>query len=179
MEPTGGMAGVSRVKPSPEENDDLRDFYASAYPRLVGTLTLAAGSRGEAEEVVQDAFIRLIGRWETVSKYDDPESWVRLVAFRLLSNRMRRARNGAAALLRFRPGRSESLPPDDQTHVLTALRSLPLGQREALVLHHMLDLSVETVAQQLGISTGTVKSRLARARASLAPLLQIEEEDYA
>ena len=178
MEPTGRVAGVSGVKPSPGENDDLRDFYAATYSRLVGTLTLAAGSRVEAEEVVQDAFIRLVARWDTVSKYDDPESWVRLVAFRLLSNRLRRARHGAAALLRFRPGRTEALPPDDQSHVLTALRSLPLGQREAVVLHHMLDLSVETVAQQLGISTGTVKSRLSRARASLAPLLQIEEDDH-
>jgi RNA polymerase sigma-70 factor (ECF subfamily) len=179
MEPTGGLTGVRGVKAQPGEDQELRDFYAGTYARLVGTLTLAAGNRAEAEEVVQEAFVRLLARWDAVRRYDDPESWVRLVAFRLLSNRLRRARNAAAALLRVRSAPAGSPPADDPVDVLSALRSLPLAQREVVVLHHMLDLSVETIAHQLGISTGTVKSRLARARASLAPLLLIEEDEHA
>ena len=63
---------------------DPREVYAACYGRLVGLLTLAAGSQAEAEDVVQEAFIRLLLRWERVCRYDDPEAWVRRVAFRLL-----------------------------------------------------------------------------------------------
>ena len=166
------------MRSRPEDDEELRDFYASTYARLVGTLALAAGSRAEAEEVVQEAFVRLLSRWDSVRSYDDPEAWVRLVAFRLLSNRLRRARNAASALLRLRSEPSMSHPAGDRADVLAALRALPLAQRQVVVLHHMYDLPVETVAHQLGVSSGTVKSRLSRARAALAPLLQIEEDDY-
>jgi len=179
MEPLSQEAGVTRVRSRPEDDEELRDFYASTYTRLVGTLTLAAGSQAEAEEVVQEAFVRLLGRWDTVRRYDDPEAWVRLVAFRLLSNRLRRARNGAAALLRLRSAPTGPSPAGDQADVLAALRALPLAQRQVVVLHHMYDLPVEAVAHQLGVSSGTVKSRLSRARAALAPLLQVKEDDYA
>ena len=52
-----------------------------------------------------------------------------------------------------------------------ALRGLPVAQRKVVVLHHLLDLPVEQVAAELGVPTGTVKSRLARARGALAAQL--------
>ena len=55
--------------------------------------------------------------------------------------------------------------------MVEALRRLPLPMREVVVLHHCLDLPVETVATQTGVSVGTVKSRLARGRERLAELL--------
>jgi RNA polymerase sigma factor (sigma-70 family) len=55
--------------------------------------------------------------------------------------------------------------------VVEALGRLPLPMREVLVLHHCLDLPVETVATQTGVSVGTVKSRLSRGRERLAELL--------
>jgi hypothetical protein len=49
-----------------------------------------------------------------------------------------------------------------------ALRMLPLGQRQVIVLHHLVGLPVEEVARELRVPTGTVKSRLARGRRALA-----------
>ena len=167
------------VRSRPESELELRDFYAATYSRLVGTLALAAGSRGEAEDVVQEAFIRLIARWAAVRVYDDPEAWVRLVAFRLLSNRLRRARTAATALLRMHSAPAVPASDRDQSDLVAALRALPLAQRQVVVLHHLYDLPVDEVAHQLGISSGTAKSRLSRARAALAPLLQIREDDHA
>jgi RNA polymerase sigma-70 factor, ECF subfamily len=61
------------------------------------------------------------------------------------------------------------LPPVGAEHVdlVRALRRLPLGQREALVLHYVAGLPVELIAAELGVPAGTVKSRLARGRAAL------------
>ena len=70
-------------------------------------------------------------------------------------------------------------PPDSDVEgnlvLLQALRKLPAGQREVIALHHLADLTVEQVADTLGLPPGTVKARLSRGRASLAALLVTEE----
>jgi RNA polymerase sigma-70 factor (ECF subfamily) len=58
--------------------------------------------------------------------------------------------------------------------LLQALRRLPAGQREVIALHHLADLTVEQVADTLGLPTGTVKARLSRGRAALSALLVTE-----
>lgn len=148
------------------------ELYAGSYRRLVGVVTLAAGSRAEAEEAVQEAFLRLLPRWATVRRYEDPEAWVRLVAFRLLSNRRRAARSALRALVRLGAPPAVAPADGDRLDVAAALATLPLGQRQALVLHHLLGLPVEQVADALGVAVGTVKSRLSRGRAALVPLLE-------
>lgn len=152
----------------------MHEFYAACYPRLVRVLTLVCGDQAEAEEVAQDAFVRLLPRWDKVSRYEDPEAWLRLVAFRLLSNRRRRARNRLAALRRTGASPDVAPPNGEGIDVMRALATLPLEQRQVVVLHHLLDLSVEEVARVLGLPVGTVKSRLGRARQALAPVLRIE-----
>lgn len=174
MEPSGRVAGGTGMTSSSGEPDGVRALYEASYPRLVGVLAVAAGSRAEAEEVVQDAFIRLIGAWPTVCRYDDPEAWVRGVAFRLLSNRFRKARNGLRAVARAGPGTDVAPPNADALDVARALAQLPLGQRQVVALHHLVGLDVAAVGRELGIPVGTVKSRLSRARTSLAPLLREE-----
>ncbi|MFG2044803.1 sigma-70 family RNA polymerase sigma factor [Dactylosporangium sp. NPDC048998] len=152
---------------------DVRELYVTSYARLVRVLAVAAGDRAEAEDVVQEAFARLVPRWRVIADYDDPEAWVRKVAFRLLSKRARRMRHhlthhqldvGAA-----------SREPETGVDLERALRVLPLAQRQVVVLHHLLDLPVAAVAAELGVAEGTVKSRLSRARATLAALLGEEE----
>jgi len=159
------------------DGGDVRALYAAAYPRLVGVLALASGDLGAAEEVVQEAFIRLLPRWETVSRYDEPEAWVRKVAFRLLANRQRRARIARRLLPTVVRPQAEPAPTVDRVDVSRALAALPFGQRQVVVLHHLLDLPVEQVAAELGVPVGTVKSRLARARVALMPLLGLEVAD--
>lgn len=157
---------------------DLAQFYDAAYPRLVAVVATVGGDRGAAEEVVQDAFVRLIGQWSRVSAYDDPEAWLRKVALGLLSNRRRKLRNGARALLRHGP--APDVPPvtAEAVDLSRALRLLPVAQREVLVLVHVVGLDLASAALTLDVPVGTVKSRLSRARAALAPLLT-EELDRA
>ncbi|MCW2544058.1 MAG: polymerase, sigma-24 subunit, subfamily [Frankiales bacterium] len=160
-------------------DSEFHELYAASYARLVGILTLGAADRSEAEEVVQEAFLQLISRWGTVSTYDDPEAWVRAVAFRRLSNRHRRGRLSQRVFRRLEQPREPRPSSTEPVDVVRALAALPLAQRKVIVLHHLLDWSVERVAAELGIPVGTVKSRLSRGRAALLPLLESEVIDHA
>ncbi len=155
----------------------LDEFYERTYPRLVATMTLLTSSRAEAEEIAQEAFVRLIPRWEVVRHYEDPEGWLRTTARRLATSRWRRSVVAAKALplLAFGarsttrdatdPGRSTA-DVDLDIDLTRWLARLSPAHREVLVLHHALDRSIEQIAAELGISPGTVKSRLHRARAA-------------
>lgn len=151
----------------------FEEFFAATYGRLVGLLFAFLHDRAQAEDVVQDAFASALLRWRTLRGYHDPEAWVRTVAFRRAIDHHRRNARQLRALLRLGP--PPPLPAVGAEHVdlVRALRRLPLAQREVLVLHHVAELAVEQVAAELGVSVGTVKSRLVRGRAALARHLRV------
>jgi len=157
-------------------HDEVAALYARCCPRLIGLLISIGGSRTEAEEVAQDAYVTLLKQWRKIRDYDDPESWVRVVAVRMLISRRRRARVATLGLRRL-AGRAQQHEPEQPElttaaiAVSAALRTLPVSQRAVVILHHVMDLPVEQVAKELEVPVGTVKSRLSRARAALAPLL--------
>ena len=153
----------------------LDDVYATSYRRLVAQLHAVTGNRQEAEDVVQEAFIRAMPRWDDVRTYDSPEAWLRTVALNLARSRWRRTVRGAAALVKHGvPHEQPELSPDHVV-LMTAMRGLPEKQREALVLHHFVGLSVDEVAASVGAPSGTVKARLSRGRTALAGILGTEE----
>ncbi|MGW6280869.1 SigE family RNA polymerase sigma factor [Kribbella sp. NPDC055071] len=157
------------------ELDGLRDFYTAQQPRLVGVISLLTGSRAEAEDIVQEAFVRLVPRWPKVSRYDAPEAWVRLVAIRLAANRHRNT-GRLAQLFRRLPQEHAPDPADGYAGDLQrALAELPMPSRQVVVLHYVCDLSVAQVADLLGIAEGTVKSRLSRAREALSVTLRSDD----
>jgi RNA polymerase sigma-70 factor, ECF subfamily len=103
-----------------------------------------------------------------VRAYDLPEAWVRRVALNLAGMAAKRLRRRAAALLRLGPPPAVPDLSPDLLDLHRALRALPLGQRQVIVLHHLVGLRVDEVARELRLSSGTVKSRLARGRRALA-----------
>jgi RNA polymerase sigma-70 factor (ECF subfamily) len=155
--------------------DFVRELYDASYRRLVGQLTAVTGSREEAEDVVQEAFARALLHSRAVLAADNPEAWVRTVAVNQARSRWRRLRRFAGLL----PDLVTDAPngPDTaaELDLLAALRTLPVGQREAIALHHLADLPVHEVAATLDVPTGTVKARLARGRAALAARLGTDE----
>jgi RNA polymerase sigma-70 factor, ECF subfamily len=152
-------------------------FYAASVGRIIGQLYAMTGDLTEAQDVVQEAFIRA---WERRAELDlngAPEAWVRTVAWRLAVSRWRRMRT--ALTFARSQGPPATVPPPEPHHVLLvqALRQIPEAQRRAVVLHHLCDLTVEQVATEIACPVGTVKSHLSRGRAALAQLLDDTELD--
>jgi RNA polymerase sigma-70 factor (ECF subfamily) len=156
--------------------DDFAEFYAATFGPLCVQLHAHTGDYAEAQDVVQEAFCRALPRWKTLAEYDDPAAWVRKVAWNLATSRWRRMRR----LVDFtRAQNVDPVPPPnpDRLDLMVALAALPAPQREALVLHYIGGVSVAEIAQITGVSIGTVKSRLHRARAAMAELLTTEHLD--
>ena len=157
-------------------DDGFATFYASSYRRLLGQLFAVTGDLAEAENVLQEAYARAFVRWSRVRGYDRPEAWVRRVAINLAAMADRSLRRRARALLRLGP---PPLVPELSPELLDlrdALAALPLGQRQVIVLHHLVGLPVEEVAQTMAARSGTVKSLLSRGRRALAAKLRESEE---
>ena len=154
----------------------FEEFYTAAVGRLLGQLLPVTGDLHEAEEVVQEAFTRAAARWSRLRDYDVPEPWVRRVAMNLATDRGRGLRRQAQAILKLRPP-PEVLPASVEALALAeALRTLPVRQRQVLVLHYLVDLPVDEVARTLDMPYGTVKILLARGRHALAAKLGEPEE---
>lgn len=152
-------------------------LFLSEHESLVRALALAAGGDLEdARDAVQEAFIRLCLDWARISRYQDPAGWVRRVALNRLRNQERSRRRRRSALLRLGSRAAENAPADTDadsgahladSEALRLLRGLPERQRVAMALHYAADLSVAQVAAAMGVSEGSVKQHLFRARANL------------
>ncbi len=153
---------------------EFERLYRQHYPVLMGQLVLLCGDPAEAADCVQEAFARA---WEhRRSLRDDAGGWLRTAAVRVAVSRWRRRRSAATAWLREHTRRGseghgpspESPTFDPGSPLAVALAALPARQRDVVVLHHVMDLSVQQVADAMGVPTGTVKSWLSRGRAALA-----------
>jgi RNA polymerase sigma-70 factor, ECF subfamily len=163
--------GRFRADGAGSDQDAFQEFYRANYWKITGIVTAVLGSRAEAEDVTQEAFARALARWPGISGYDLPDAWVRRVALRLAVDSTRRVRRAARLAERIAanpPGAADDpLDPLPSTHLTAALLRVPLRQREVLVLHYLADLPVEVIARDRGLSSGTVKTRLAAGRRRL------------
>lgn len=154
------------------DSDEFDEFYTASFARVAAQVYAMVGNRDEAEECVQEAYVRAWAHRRKLSSAEHPEAWVRTTAYRLAVSRWRRVMRGRRPADRALSA-PVSAPPPSEAHValVAALRELPEAQRQAVVLHHLADLSVADVARETGVPEGTVKARLSRGRAALAALL--------
>ena len=145
----------------------LGQVFDSSYRRLVVQLYGVVGDICEAEDLVQEAFVRATAAGGRFLRADNHEAWLRTTAIHLHRNRWRKLRNFARIRHRLeQPTDPQGL--DEHVTVISALRSLPEAQRQVIALYYLADLPMTEVADTLGCPVGTVKSRLQRARQSLA-----------
>ena len=147
-------------------------WYAGSYPRLTRQLYAMIGDRVEAQDCVQEAFVRAWAHRSQLQSDGNPDAWIRTTAHRLAISRWRRMRLGRRAPDRALAPESSAHPVSEvRVAVVDALKQLPFAQRQAIVLHHLADLPVPQVAAEVGAPEGTVKARLSRGRTALAALL--------
>ena len=158
------------------DSTEFDEFYTATYARVVTQVYAMVGNRDEAEECVQEAYVRAWSHRKKLSLDLHPEAWVRTTAYRLAVSRWRRVArsrrtSGGLGDRALAAPLITSAPSEAHVALIAALRQLPEAQRRAIVLHHLADLSVADVARETDVPEGTVKARLSRGRAALAALL--------
>lgn len=150
-------------------------LYRQEYPGVVGVVYVLTGSAWVAEDLAQEAFLRALRDWETVSTMGAPDAWVRRVALNLAMSRFRRLRVEAAARLKLLPVPEPFEPRGAETEAFWAeVRRLPTRQAQAVALRYVEDLPVERIAEVLDVATGTVKALLHQGRERLARQLAVK-----
>ncbi|MFT2014379.1 SigE family RNA polymerase sigma factor [Streptomyces sp. 796.1] len=153
--------------------EEFEEFYTQAVARLTGQLYVMLGDLHEAEDVVQEAFVKGWGRRRQLDRAGQPEAWIRTVAWRLAVSRWRVRRRSADAWRRHSgPPPQVDGPSPESVVLVDAVRELPAQQRRSITLHYLCDLTVEQIARETGMSASTVKTHLVRGRAALAHHLQ-------
>ena len=148
----------------------FEEFFDAEQLRLHQVLFAIIGSRPEAEDIAQDAFLRVWERWGRVSQMDDPVGYLHRTAINLFRDHRRRLVLALKRAVRLSP-------PPDEYHVVEArlvaasvLGSLTPRQRAALVLTEALGYSAEEAGELLGIKGSTVRALLFQARTALRAL---------
>ena len=151
--------------------EDFDAFYQASFGRLVGQIYAMCGNVAEAQDCVQEAFVRAWDRRRMLDRDQAPEAWVRTVAYRLAVSRWRRTRKASHPPDRAQaPGRrssrmspgsrspapSSSCPPTNAGRSFSTTWSICRSPRWP---------------PEVGVPVGTIKARLSRGRAALAVLL--------
>ena len=136
------------------------------------------GDPDEAADAVQDAFVSAYRKAESFRGEAAVTTWLHRIVVNACLDRMRRKSIRPVADDELVEAAERDAPMPDQTterdvsmEVSAALKLLPADQRAALVLVDMMGYSVEDAAKVLEVPAGTIKSRCARGRAKLAPIL--------
>lgn len=147
---------------------DFEVFFETEYERLLRSAYLLCRDRAEAEDLAQEAMVRVLERWDRVRAAGSPTAYLYRVALNLHRSAWRRA------LVAVRNRQPDALPPSEpeatvvrRQQIESLLRSLPATQREALLLVEWVGLTAEEAGRVLGIEPESVRGRLHRARLAL------------
>ncbi len=143
-------------------------FYRDNYRQILAVAVALTTSVAEAEDLTQESFIAAHRRWDRISQYDKPAAWVRRVLINKATSVRRSWGAEMRALVRFGPPADEGPDLSPETEELwQQVRDLPARQQQAVALHYVAQLSMEEIADAMGVSTGAVKTHLHRARQAL------------
>jgi RNA polymerase sigma-70 factor (ECF subfamily) len=152
----------------------FEEFFQAEHVRLGRALYLLTGSAAEADELTQEAMVRVYERWDRVRQMDSPQGYLFRTAMNLHRSRLRGLAT-RARLLHPSPSPDPAEVVESRDILGRALASLPTGQREAVVLVEWLGMDQEEAAAALRIKPGSVRARLSRARADLRRMLEDDD----
>jgi RNA polymerase sigma-70 factor (ECF subfamily) len=161
--------------PALEASTSFEAFYDGESRLLFRRLWLVTGNRAEAEELMQDAFLRVWERWDRVGRMDDPVGYLYRTAMNLFRKRYRRALLAIRRSVGMAPASDDFADADDRQTVRRVLATLPPRQRAALVLTEMLGLTAEEAGDALGVKASTVRSLSRQGRESFRRVMGVDD----
>lgn len=168
-----GVAGGETAS----RQDAVAALFREHAVSLVRLARLFVDDRNAAEDLVQEAFIRLDRSLHRIAQPERAAAYLRTIVLNLARDHNRRGLVSLRHRLpedrqRWSPVEDDLIVREDQREVLEALRRLPKRQRDCLVLHYFMELTVPAIAETLGLSVNSVKTHLRRARAALTTQLE-------
>jgi RNA polymerase sigma-70 factor (ECF subfamily) len=162
---------VHAAPADPSEVDDLAStfeaFVDAETARFHGALRLLTRDRAEAEDLMQDAYLKVWERWHHVRSLEDPTGYLYRTAMNLYRKRLRRAAVAIRHAIRPRAPRDQLDEVESREEVLRALATLSPRQRMSLVLTDLLDYSSEEAGRLMGVTATTVRVLASQGRAAL------------
>ena len=178
--PAGTRSEIARSWACEDADRAMTALYRTHYRSLVRLAALLLRDISTAEEVVQDSFVAMHNGWPRLRDSDKALSYLRQSVVNrsrsVLRHRMVVDRNAPKPAPDMPSGEQEYISQLERSALISALRTLPPRQREALVLRYYADLPDAQIAVTMGISTGAVRSHAARAMSSLLAALSGMDE---
>jgi RNA polymerase sigma-70 factor (sigma-E family) len=167
------MSGIVGSEPVARD-EAVAVLWQQQRSRLVRLAVGLTDDRDVAEEIVQEAFAALLGRWRFLRDASAAQAYLHQAVVNQARARWRARRRSqmVTALLPFRQEQSADPDLDSQMDMLTALGRLPWGKRACVLLRYYADLSEAETAAVLGVSVGTVKSQTAKGLRQLASVIE-------
>jgi RNA polymerase sigma factor (sigma-70 family) len=156
---------------SPEASFD--EFVIRSRAHLLSYIHALTGDLHASQDIAQETFIRAWKKWSVLRGYENPEGWSRYVAHNLSVGLWRRLSTRRGRVVEPEP---VGEPEIGHLDIAVALRHLPKDQRNAVIMHGVLEMSTEQIASELRVPVGTVKSWISRGKSSLRSRLDIQEE---
>jgi RNA polymerase sigma-70 factor (ECF subfamily) len=170
------LAAVPSASAPLEASRSFETFYDAESRTLFRRLWLVTGNRGEAEELMQDAFLKVWERWEQVGAMEDPVGYLYRTAMNLFRKRYQRAVLAIRRTVGLAPSRDDFADADDRETVRQVLSTLPPRQRAALVLTELLGFSPDDAGRALGVQASTIRSLSHQGRASFRRALEVDDD---
>ena len=167
------------VRPMGRSEERMADLFALHAPDAYRLAYLLTGDRHGAADIVQDAFVRLFGRFRDIREPAAFRSYLRTTVVNLSRDRFRKLRSDRERVARevsLRQDRAARIPDiESRDSMIAAIRALPSRQQAALVLRYYEDLSEVETAEVLRCSVSAVKGLVLRATTTLRERLRGEQ----
>ena len=175
----GSVTGLSGVRDVGVDDDTLLlRLFRDEAARLVQMARWFVDDQTAAEDLVQEAFIKLSANLHRLRDPDRAAPYLRSIVINLARDHNRRGlvslRHRPPAELPERSAEDHAADHAESRAVVEALRQLPRRQRDCLVLRYYLDLPIAEIAETLGLSANSVKTHLARGLRRMS--LELEDE---
>lgn len=145
----------------------FEEFFEAERSRLFRALVLITYDANEAEDLMQEAFVRVLERWDRVGQIEDPVAYLFRTAMNLHRSRIRRAMTAAKRSLLASPSADPFDEVESHDEAVRTLSILSPRQRAAIIVTELLGFSSQEAGRILGVQPGTVRMLTSRARAAL------------
>jgi len=167
MQAEDNVVGLDRNREALAGPPSFEELFLGVHDRLYRALYFITGSSADAEELMQDAFLKLWERWDRLDTIDDPVAYLFRVALNGLRSRVRRAQMAARKIVPAAGARDPFDDIDLREDVRRMLRHISPRQRTAIVLTEILGYDSEQAARIMSIQPTTVCVLASQGRAAL------------